>query len=1587
VYIVNLKTISPDGNGSVSSTAEINDSTSNGPTLTDEDRFGTSVANIGDLDNDGVDDIVVGARADDNNSLTDNGAVHIMFLNTDGSVDSTVEINDVTANGPVLSNGDRFGISVANIGDLNKDGVNDIAVGALDDNGGTDRGAIHIMFMDTDGSIDSATVEINSASSPGPSIIDGDFFGASITNIGDLDNDGVDDLAVGARDDDDGGTDRGAVHIMYMNTDGSIDSTVEINSATSNGPVLSDADGLGNAIANIGDLNNDGVNDIAVAANKDDAGGDLRGTIHIMFMNTNGSIDSTVEINSSTSNGPTLSDGDRFGASIVNMGDLNNDGVADIAVGANSDDGTSTDRGAIHIMFLNTDGSVDSTIEINDSTTNGPTLADSDLFAGSISNMGDLNNDGVADILSAAERDDDSGTDKGAAHVLFLDKTTIVTNLNSTTTDGTYSTIGNVIDVVTTFSEAVTVSGTPQLTLETGTTDRVLDYVTGSGTSLLTFQYTVQSGDSSSDLDYVATTSLSSGTSITSTTSPSNNAVLTLPTPGELGSIGFNQALVISSPASPSAGGFLHSITNADGVGGAFAQDIMYNVAVNSTNHIFAAMNSLSDSIIKFSSSGIFQSTLSASNMNPHSVTHDSNNRIIVASDGVSGNAEIFIFNTDGTVGTPASFDGDDGANEGSVDSDGFDFQFPHDVEVDSSDNIYVMDKSGGSGGNRLQKYSSSGTFISSIESGTTGDQVAFSDALGLAVDSNGRIIILDRGTSPANFQIFDSSGTFVKRITDANGAGGTFSSPHDIEVDSHDRIYVADQSNHRIQVFESDGTFLTSISAASPVAPTSFSSPAGVEIDGNGRIIVADTNNERIQIFQKLDDPVTETETTQTQAEISAASDSDSSTQEVAEAAAAKPDEAFVLEEEEYAEVVAESLATPIVEAVEIPIAETFEEVKAPEKVEAAVEDTSFKILTKKLSKSDDKEDDAKKLGLEYKDGDVRALVILDKTSDAVINEIKKYAYVESTNKDLVQINIPLDDLTTLYKIPDITKVQPTSKAIQSVLTSQGYDNIQAQIPHGLGVQADGIKIAVLDLAFDVTNDEIKNNVKDSKTFRHDFDGLKIPLDGFGHESIHGTAVSEIVIDVAPKAELFLYTFAAEVEFLDAMDYAMEQDVDLITMSAGWVNYPTDGTSEMTKKVEQAISQGIPFVVSAGNYAETHWEGKYVDFDDNGWHEFAPSDEGISVVASEERVAQQIPFVLYLMWDSPSGSVYDFDLSMTDEEGDVIAYSANLQESKNAINFEYVYFTPEEPGTYSLGILYGGTESPDVTLELFSPSDKLEYPVSAGSVSVPTDAKGVISVGALNYYDSRLEPFSSQGPTNHCVQAPSVMGPDAVATLAYDKKPFYGTSAAAPHVAGIVALMLDKTPQLTPLQILSELVQNSNTEFSSYENLNNVFGFGAADSEFIAELDEIVTPIELDDGCMLSKSQTSERYGDSDQQSKFAVAGVITQQGIDAPVIPIPEWVKKNAGWWSDGTMNDDTFTNAIEFLIEKQILDIPMKENISEVPKDKEKHEFEEIVEVIPIPDWIKNNAGWWSDGTINDDAFVSAIQYLVEQGIIDV
>lgn len=140
-----------------------------------------------------------------------------------------------------------------------------------------------------------------------------------------------------------------------------------------------------------------------------------------------------------------------------------------------------------------------------------------------------------------------TGCDVGA----FEESGLVVLSVNAGTADGLYGP-GAVIAVQVTFSHIVTVIGTPQLTLETGAVDRVADYTAGSGTATLTFSYTVQAGDLSSDLDYAGTGALSRNGGIIQDLGLVN-AVLTLPTPGAAGSLGAARALVIDGAAPDTA--------------------------------------------------------------------------------------------------------------------------------------------------------------------------------------------------------------------------------------------------------------------------------------------------------------------------------------------------------------------------------------------------------------------------------------------------------------------------------------------------------------------------------------------------------------------------------------------------------------------------------------------------------------------------------------------------------------------------------------------------------------------------------------------------------------------------------------------------------------------------------------------------------------------------------------------------------------------------------------------------------------------------------------------------------------------------
>ena len=89
-------------------------------------------------------------------------------------------------------------------------------------------------------------------------------------------------------------------------------------------------------------------------------------------------------------------------------------------------------------------------------------------------------------------------------------------------------------------------------------------------------------------------------------------------------------------------------------------------------------------------------------------------------------------------------------------------------------------------------------------------------------------------------------------------------------------------------------------------------------------------------------------------------------------------------------------------------------------------------------------------------------------------------------------------------------------------------------------------------------------------------------------------------------------------------------------------------------------------------------------------------------------------------------------------------------------------------------------------------------------------------------------------------------------------------------------------------------------------------------------------------------------------------------------PVSAIPDWIKKNAGWWADGSIDDDSFIQGIQFLIKENIISIPFTQNLG-TSSNK-------------IPDWIKKNAGWWADGSIDDDSFIQGIQFLIKEGLIN-
>ena len=301
---------------------------------------------------------------------------------------------------------DWLGYSAESIGDLNRDGLNEIAVSALkDDDGGFNRGAIYILFLNVEGTVNEYQKISSTEGNFNGQLDDWDIFGSSISYLGDMNNDGLIEIGVGAEYDGDGGVWHGAAWILSLNADGTVNSHVKISDTEGNflAP-LGDEDVFGTDIELLGDLDGDGNQDIAVSARRDPDGGSDRGAVYILFLNSDFTVNNYQKISDTAGNfGGNLDAGDYFGGSVANIGDLNGDGTIDIAVGAYRDDDGGSNRGAVYILYLNPDGTVKDFSKISDLEGGFEAEFNDEMFFGKSINMaGDINFDGLTEIIVGA---------------------------------------------------------------------------------------------------------------------------------------------------------------------------------------------------------------------------------------------------------------------------------------------------------------------------------------------------------------------------------------------------------------------------------------------------------------------------------------------------------------------------------------------------------------------------------------------------------------------------------------------------------------------------------------------------------------------------------------------------------------------------------------------------------------------------------------------------------------------------------------------------------------------------------------------------------------------------------------------------------------------------------------------------------------------------------------------------------------------------------------------------------------------------------------------------------------------------------
>ena len=400
----------------------------------EDDYSGVSVSSAGDVNGDGLDDLIVGAYGADPSGNSSAGQSYVVFGKSDGSVVDVSALTAGTSTAGFVINGrgtwDYSGRSVSSAGDVNGDGLDDLI--------GNYGSHSYVVFGKSNGGVVEVSALTAGTSTAGfvingPSV--GGFGGLSVSSAGDVNGDGLDDLIVGASGAyPSGNSYAGQSYVVFGKSDGGAVNVSTLTAGTSTAGFVINGqfawNHSGRSVSSAGDVNGDGLDDLIVGAfGAGSSGNSFAGRSYVVFGKSDGGVVDVSALTAGTSaagfviNGQSMHDSS--GWSVSSAGDVNGDGLDDLIVGAfGADPSGNSSAGQSYVVFGKSDGSVVNVSALTAGTStagfviNGQSVDDNSGF--SVSSAGDVNGDGLDDLIVGAYGADPSGNSSaGQSYVVF----------------------------------------------------------------------------------------------------------------------------------------------------------------------------------------------------------------------------------------------------------------------------------------------------------------------------------------------------------------------------------------------------------------------------------------------------------------------------------------------------------------------------------------------------------------------------------------------------------------------------------------------------------------------------------------------------------------------------------------------------------------------------------------------------------------------------------------------------------------------------------------------------------------------------------------------------------------------------------------------------------------------------------------------------------------------------------------------------------------------------------------------------------------------------------------------------------------